>query len=108
MRNDGNGREGWSVIGWEGDETYAEQIPTPLRSAQHADEQSESSMHPPVMNCEASPAPTFLAPASLGARANAVMATVFTSQCEISSCDAGEWDELTSQDDGECNADHCD
>lgn len=35
-------------------------------SAQHADEQSASETHPPVMNWEPSPEPTLLAPASFG------------------------------------------
>ena len=55
----------------------AEQIPTlvvPI-SAQQADSQSASEVHPPVVNCKPLPFPTSLAPALLGARASEVAAT---------------------------------
>lgn len=55
----------------------AEQMPTAVVpiSAQQADWQSASATQPPVMNWEASPAPTFLAPALLGVRARVAVAT---------------------------------
>lgn len=55
----------------------AEQIPTLVvpMSAQQADSQSASEIHPPVVNWSPLPLPTSLAPALLGARAREVTAT---------------------------------
>jgi len=56
----------------------AEHIPSPEVeiSAQQADSQSASEVQPPVVNWEPLARPTDLAPALLGARANALAATV--------------------------------
>jgi hypothetical protein len=58
----------------------AEHTPTVGLPAQQAELQSASLTHPPVINCWASPAPTFFAPALLGVTvANAVNATAIVS-----------------------------
>lgn len=83
----------------------AEQMPTAVApiSAQQALEQSASLTQPPVINCEASPAPTFFAPALLGVRARVAVATRLW---VLGACAAPfeclmqdyEWKLLTSQD----------
>lgn len=56
----------------------AEQTPTPLAFAQHAEAQSALLTHPPVMNWAPFPLPTFRAPALFGVIwARAATATVF-------------------------------